>query len=95
MSSSGGRSAGQRASTHLGTYVDAAGYEDPGIKLMMRLRLHLDAALQYPIDATRLGIAVRIVREHLTSSGDGDQAVFSSGWHTNKKAYAAQMLSQL
>ena len=95
MSSSGGRSAGQRASTHLGTYVDAAGYEDPGIKLMMRLRLHLDTALTYPIDASRLGIAARIVREHLTVTGEGDRAVFSSGWHTNKKVYAEQMVGQL
>ena len=95
MSSSGGRSAGQRASTHLGTYVNAGGYEDSAIKLMLRLRLHLDATLQYPIDATRLGIAARIVREHLTVTGEGDQAVFSSGWHTNKKAYAAQMVSEL
>ena len=78
MSSSGGRGAGQRASTHLGTYVDAAGYGDPGIKLMLRLRLHLDAALTYPIDASRLGIAARIVREHLTVTGEGDQAVLSA-----------------
>ena len=62
---------------------------------MMRLRLHLDAALQYPIDANRLRIASRIVREHLTVVGEGDQAVFSSGWHTNKKVYAEQMVSQL
>ena len=95
MSSSGGRSAGQRASTHLGTYVNAAEYEGPGIKLMLRLRLHLEAALKYPIDATRLGVAARIVREHLTVTGEGDQAAFSSGWHTNKKAYAEQMVSQL
>jgi len=67
----------------------------PDIKLMLRLRLHLDATLQYPIDATRLGIAARIVREHLTVTGEGDQAVFSSGWHTNKKAYAEQMVSLL
>ena len=95
MSSSGGSSAGRRTSTHFEAYVHAAGYEGPGIKLMMRLRLHLEAALKYPIDAARLGIAARIVREHLTVTGEGDQAVFSGGWHTNKKAYAAQMVSQL
>ena len=95
MSASGGRSAGHRASTHFEAYVHAAGYESPGIKLMLRLRLHLDAALKYPIDATRLGIAARIVREHLTVIGEGNQAVFSGGWHTNKKAYAEQMVSQL
>ena len=83
------------ASTHIGTYVDAAGCEGPGIKLMLRLRLHLDEALKYPIDATRLGIAARIVREYLTVTGEGDQAVFSGGWHTNKKAHAEQMVTQL
>ncbi len=95
MSSSGGRSAGHRPSIHLGTYVDAAGYEEPGIKLMLRLKLHLDAALTYPIDATRLGIAARIVREHLTATGEEGQAVFKSGWHTNNKAYDEKMVSQL
>ena len=95
MSASGGRSAGHRASTHFEAYVHAAGYESPGIKLMLRLRLHLDAALKYPIDATRLGIAARIVRKHLTVIGEGNQAVFSGGWHTNKKAYAEQMVSQM
>ena len=95
MSSSGGRSTGRRASIHLEAYVDAAGYEGSGIKLMMRLRMYLEAALKYPIDATRLGIAARIVREHLTVTGEGDQAVFNSGWHTNKKAYAEQMVSLL
>ena len=95
FSSSGGRSAGQRASTHMEIYVDAAAYEDPGIKLMRRLQMHLDAALIYPIDATRLGIAARIVREHLTVKGEGATAVFGSGWHTNKRTYAEQMVGQL
>ena len=95
MSESGGRGGGQRNSTHLKAYMHAAGFEDPGIKLMQRLKMHLDFSLAYPIDAERLRRAAIIVREHLTVTGDEEHAVFSSGWHTNKKAYAEQIVSQL
>ena len=95
MSESGGRGGGQRNSSHLKAYLHAAGFEDPGVKLMQRLKAHLDASLAYPIDAERLRRAAIIVREHLTVSCVGSSAVFSSGWHTNKKFYAEQMVSQL
>lgn len=95
ISESGGRGGRQRTSVHLGTYADAAGYEDPGIKLLQRLKMHLDFSLAYPIDVERLRRAAIIVREHLTVSRVGSSAQFSSGWHTNKKTYAQQITDGL
>jgi integrase len=91
MSAVAGRPAG-RSSTHLNTYVDAAGFSEQNMPLMQRLQQHVDRALDYPLDFERLRAAARIVQEQTVRRTDGK---FASGWHTNNHVLAQQMLDRL
>ena len=95
LGAAGSTSAGARHSTHLRTYVHAGEYEQDGVPLQVRLKAHLDTTLDYPLDLKRLRIAARIVREHVTVDRNGARPVYTSGWHTNKRAYAEERVRTL
>jgi hypothetical protein len=90
---SAGRS--QFKSTHLGTYVHPADFEDPDYPLMARLKGHLHMSLYFSIDVPRLTKAAKIVLEHMKVERTKDVLKFKSGWHTNKTAYSELMTKRL
>lgn len=81
---------GGKSSTHLKTYVNAAGYGQES--LYQRLKAHLENSLHYPLDVARLKEAARVVQELTIKKPDGS---FSSGWHTNNRVLAKEMLARV
>jgi integrase len=81
--------------TQPNTYIHADMFENDGQALMARLKDHLDRALTFKLDYPGLACAAEIVRKHLTRAREGDRDVFTSGWHTNAKAYTNKMLAEL
>lgn len=80
------------SSTHLNTYVHAGDFEQPDMPLCARLKVHMDQALRYPLDIAGLRAAAAIVKD--TTVCDKSKR-FKSGWHTNSKKVAEQMLARL
>jgi len=83
---------GGMSSTHLGTYVNAAGFQGNNLLLHLRLKAHLDSTLKFPIDQARLRLAAEIVQMHTVKEADGS---FRSGWHTNHSKLADRMLKRI
>jgi integrase len=82
-------------STQSSTYAHAAEFEDMGEPLLKRLQRQIDSALDFELDYVGLRCAAKIVQENVTMQIRNGEAVFKSGWHTNAKDYAKQMLDEL
>jgi hypothetical protein len=80
------------SSTHPNTYVHAQDFEQSDVKQYARLKRWMDSALLYPLDFEGLRAAASIVQETTVRKGPDR---FSSGWHTNNKKVAAEMLARL
>jgi integrase len=83
------------SATQASTYAHATQFAEEGEPLIKRLQRHIDAALDFELDYVGLSCAAEIVRKNVTKETSGGQGVFRSGWHTNAKAYAEQMLAEL
>lgn len=81
--------------TQPNTYIHADQFENDGETLMSRLKGHIDRTLTFDLDFAGLRSAAEIVRKNVIAERSGTEIVFRSGWHTNAKAYGAQMLSEL
>ena len=83
------------SATQASTYAHATHFEEKGEPLLKRLQRHIDNALDFNLDYPGLRCAAEIVRKNTTKQTRDDVAVFKSGWHTNAKNYAQQMLEEL
>ena len=83
---------GGHSSTHMGTYVDTAAFDDGRLRLPMRLKLHMDRALDFRLDGDRLRKAAWTVKQYTVKRADG---TFSSGWHTNNKVLGKELLQRV
>jgi integrase len=85
-----------RNSTHTGTYVHAKDDTLPGELLQQRLKRHLDNSLTFAIDMPRLRKAADIVRRHVrTVQSRSGTFIVKSGWHTNNRRVADEMVASL
>lgn len=91
-----GRSSQGWGATQTGTYIHVQAFEEAGEPLLRRLQRHMDAALAFDLDYVGLKAAAEIVRENTVATCGADgKSTFSSGWHTNAKAYAERMRERL
>ena len=91
-----GRSLQGWGATQTGTYIHVQAFEEAGEPLLKRLHRHMDTALAFDLDYDGLRAAAEIVRENtIATRGADGKCTFSSGWHTNAKAYAERMRERL
>lgn len=83
------------SSTQKTTYSHPTEFEEPGERLMTRLKRHIDSALVFDLDYDGLRCAAEIVRQKTTASTVGSKTVFKSGWHANSKVHAREMMEKL
>ncbi|WP_133155162.1 site-specific integrase [Kinneretia aquatilis] len=82
------------STTQASTYAHATLFAEEGEPLLKRLQRHVDHALDFNLDYLGLRSAAEIVRKNTTKQIRDGAAVFKSGWHTNAKDYAQQMLDE-
>ncbi len=80
--------------TQMSTYVHMGDVTRLGETMLSRLKQHMDRTLTFDLDIAGLRAAAVIVQEHTVASGSGT-GVFKSGWHTNARRHADEMLSRL